>query len=242
MNSFVLDYEALFDATPTPYLVLTPDLVIVAMNKARERVTGTRREDVIGRDIFEVFPDNPQESTATGVANLRASLERVLATKQPDTMPIQKYDLLDPATQTFTERWWSPVNVPVLDEHNDVVLLLHRVTEVTEWMQLRSQSQHAVDPTLDEADSDLYARAQELHAAWMQASRDVENFRAAMRSQRSIGQVVGMLMARMNLTAEDAFALLALESQHRNIKLREIADEHLTRHARMTPTRSKTPK
>ena len=237
MDRYVSDYQALFEATPTPYLVLTPDLVIVAMNKARERVTGRRREEVIGRYIFDVFPDNPQDPTATGVANLRASLERVLATRQQDTMPVQKYDLVDPVSNKFTERWWSPVNVPVLDDDGHVVLLMHRVTEVTEWMQLRSQRQQEVDPMLDEADSDLYARAQELHAAWMQASADVENFRAAMRSQRTIGQVVGMLMAKMNLTAEDAFALLVVESQHRNIKLREIAEEHLARHARTVSAR-----
>jgi hypothetical protein len=230
MSGSTVDYEALFDAAPTPYLVLTPDLVIVGMNKARERVTGTRRQDLIGRDVFEAFPDNPQDPTATGVQNLRASLQRVLATKQPDTMPVQKYDLADPATGTFIERWWSPVNVPVLDANGEVAWVLHRVTEVTEWMQVRSQRQLEVDPTLDDADSDLYARAQELHAAWMQASSDVENFRAAMRSQRLIGQAVGMLMANLNIDGERAFQLLAKESQHQNIKLREIAREHIARH------------
>lgn len=104
MNGFTLDYEALFDATPTPYLVLTPGFVIVGMNRARERVIGTKRDDVIGHDLFEVCPDNPEDPTATGVSNLHASLERVLATKQPDTMPVQKYDLMDSATETFTER------------------------------------------------------------------------------------------------------------------------------------------
>ena len=232
MDPYDLDYEALFNAAPTPYLVLSPELVIVGMNKAREQFTRTRREDVVGREIFEVFPDPPEHQTATGVTNLRASLERVLATKRPDTMPVQKYDLADPATGTFIERWWSPVNVPVLDEHGEVELLLHRVTEVTEWMRVRSQRQQDLDPPLDEADSDLYARTQELHAAWMQASSDVGNFRAAMQSQRIIGQEVGLLMAKLNVDADRAFALLAEESQSQNIKVREIAKEHIARHAR----------
>ena len=46
-----------------------------------------------------------------------------------------------------------------------------------------------------------------------------------------------MLLAKMNLTAEDAFALLVVESQHRHIKLREIAEEHLARRARMVSAR-----
>ncbi|WP_210504050.1 ANTAR domain-containing protein [Nocardioides xinjiangensis] len=232
MSKPAVDYGAVFDATPTPYLVLTPDLVIVGMNRAREAVTGTRREDIVGRPVFEVFPDNPGDPAATGVRNLRASLERVLATKAPDPMPVQKYDLLDPTTGDFVERWWSPVNVPVLDEDGEVALLLHRVTDVTEWMQVRSGRQLEVVPSLDEADSDLYARSQDLHAAWMQASSDLENFRTAMQSQRVIGQAVGLLMARRGLDAQQAFAVLATQSQHTNVKLREVAAEHVARHGR----------
>jgi len=39
----------------------------------------TRREAIVGRHMFDVFPDNPADVGATGVRNLRASLERVLA-------------------------------------------------------------------------------------------------------------------------------------------------------------------
>ncbi|OMH26680.1 hypothetical protein BKD30_04635 [Tersicoccus phoenicis] len=235
MTAAALNYEALFDATPTPYLVLTPDFVIVGMNAARERATGIRREEIIGRDIFEVFPDNPRDPTATGVQNLRASLERVLATKRSDTMPMQKYDVVDPTTGEFVVRWWSPINVPVFDDDGEVGLLIHRVTEVTEWMQARTRRQQTVDVTLDEADSDLYTRAQELHAAWMQATSDVENFRDAMQSQREIGQAVGMQMAKFDLDSEHAFALLVRESQHRNIKLRIIAQEYRAGRAGLQP-------
>src|SRR3712207_2215333 len=112
-----LDYSAVFDATLTPYLVLTPDLVIVGMNRARERATGTRREDLIGCPVFEAFPDNPADPGASGVANLRASLEQVLATGEPHVMAVQKYDIPDRTTGEFQERYWSPVNVPVLDGH-----------------------------------------------------------------------------------------------------------------------------
>ncbi len=230
MSSARLDYEALFDATPTPYLLITRDLVIVGMNRARERVTGTRREDVVGRDIFEVFPDNPQDATATGVQNLRASLERVLASKKPDTMPMQRYDLADPATGTFVQRWWSPVNVPVVDDTGRVALLLHRVTDVTEWMQVRSRRNGVTEPGAAEADSDLYARTQELHDAWKQASVDIEHFRAAMVSQRGIGQALGLLMERMNITSDEAFQFLTVESQHRNVKLRDVAAGYVEEH------------
>ena len=72
------DYRALFESAPGLYLVLDPALIIVAASDAYLRATMTRRDAIIGRGIFEVFPDNPGDPTATGVRNLRASLERVL--------------------------------------------------------------------------------------------------------------------------------------------------------------------
>src|SRR5262245_31696320 len=84
------DFEALFAATPGLYLVLSPDLRIVAVNDAYCRGTMTRREDIIGRHLFEVFPDNPDEAGATGVNNLSVSLNRVRTLKLPDTMASQK--------------------------------------------------------------------------------------------------------------------------------------------------------
>jgi PAS domain-containing protein len=73
------DYRALFAAAPDPYLVLTPQFTIVAVNDAYLRATMTRRSEILGRGLFEVFPDNPDDPEATGTSNLRASLERVLS-------------------------------------------------------------------------------------------------------------------------------------------------------------------
>ena len=72
------DYQRLFDAAPGLYLVLDPALRIVAVNAAYASATRTHRADILGKGIFEVFPDNPEDPSAEGVRNLRASLSRVL--------------------------------------------------------------------------------------------------------------------------------------------------------------------
>src|SRR4051812_19119448 len=87
------DFHSLFDATQSPYLILAPDFTIVAVNAAYLHATHTSSHGILGRNLFEVFPDNPLDPAATGVANLRASLTRVLCSKHPDTMAIQKYDI-----------------------------------------------------------------------------------------------------------------------------------------------------
>src|SRR5690242_1654695 len=85
-----VDYRSLFQAAPGLYLVLDLDLTIVAVSDAYLAATMTRREDILYKNLFEVFPDNPDDPDATGVGNLRASLQRVLAKHKPDTMAVQK--------------------------------------------------------------------------------------------------------------------------------------------------------
>jgi PAS domain-containing protein len=110
------DFQSLFETAPGLYLVLTPEFKIVAASDAYLRATMTKRQEILGKGIFEVFPDNPEDPAATGVRMLRSSLERVLQRKVADTMAVQKYDIRKPDTEGggFEERYWSPLNTPVL--------------------------------------------------------------------------------------------------------------------------------
>ncbi|MEU4236867.1 PAS domain-containing protein [Actinoplanes sp. NPDC026619] len=70
-------FRALFESAPGLFLVLDPDLRIVAVTDAYLSATLTVREQMVGRYLFDVFPDNPGDPDATGTSNLRASLHRV---------------------------------------------------------------------------------------------------------------------------------------------------------------------
>src|SRR4030081_393749 len=93
------DFRTLFQSAPGLYLVLAPDLRIVAVTDAYLRATMTTREAIVDRGVFEVFPDNPDDPSADGVRNLRASLSRVLHDYVADTMPLQKYDIVRPESE-----------------------------------------------------------------------------------------------------------------------------------------------
>jgi len=129
-----IDFRVLFEASPEILLVLLPDapkFTMVAATDARLEATHTTREGTLGRGLFEVFPDNPDDTDATGTNNLRASLERVIATRAADTMAVQKYDIRGPDGQ-FQSKYWSPKNIPILSESGEVAYIIHRVVEVTE--------------------------------------------------------------------------------------------------------------
>src|SRR3954454_12518219 len=101
-------------ARAVPLLILDPRLRIVAVAEPYLRATMTVRDEIVGRGIFDVFPDNPDDPEATGESNLRASLERVRRLRVPDTMAVQKYDIRTPRGE-FETRYWSPLNTPVVD-------------------------------------------------------------------------------------------------------------------------------
>ena len=126
--------QSLFESLPGLYLILTPELVIVTASDAYLHATMLNREQMVGRGLFDVFPDNPDDAAATGTSNLRASLKRVRETRAPDTMAIQKYDIRRP-DGSFEERYWSPVNSPLLGADGQLEYFIHRVEDVTAFVR-----------------------------------------------------------------------------------------------------------
>src|SRR6202007_2310531 len=167
------DFQALFQSAPGLYLVLTPELNIVAVSDAYLRATMTKREEILGRGIFDVFPDNPDDPSATGVRNLRTSLLRVLQDKTSDTMAVQKYDVRKPESEGggFEERFWSPFNSPVLGSDKEVAYIIHRVEDVTEFVRLKQQTleQEKLAEKLrtraGQMEAEVYQRAAEVQEA-----------------------------------------------------------------------------
>jgi PAS domain S-box-containing protein len=133
----MIEFERILKAAPDLYLILAPDFTILAASDAYLEATKTKIADIRGRGIFDVFPDNPNDANATGARNLRASLDRVLQTRQADAMPVQKYDIPVPGGNgAFEERYWNPTNAPVLDGDGKVMYIVHRVEDVTAFMPL----------------------------------------------------------------------------------------------------------
>jgi signal transduction histidine kinase len=168
-----VDYQLLFDSSPDVLLVLLPDaprFTMVAATDSRLAATHTTRGETVGRGLFEVFPDNPDDADATGMNNLRASLERVIATKAPDTMAVQKYDIRRP-DGAFEVKYWRPKNIPVLSAGGDVQYILHRVEDVTELVHA-SEEGAALRGRTQSMEREVVARSQELADA-IRELRDV---------------------------------------------------------------------
>lgn len=138
----VPDFQALFLAAPNPYLVLAPDLTVAAVNTSYLQATMMDRDEIVGRDLFSIFPKNPDAPAASGVNELRLSLETVLRSKRPHGIGIQRYDIPLPADQGggFEVRHWATLDIPVLDPDGDVAWIIHYVEDVSHAMTRKSET------------------------------------------------------------------------------------------------------
>ena len=234
--SIVPDFRALFRAVPGLYLVLTRGLIIVEASDTYLRATLTEREAIVGRHLFDVFPDNPDDPHADGVSNLRASLDRVLRLRRPDAMAIQKYDVRR-ADGSFEERHWSPLNTPVFNDTGEVQWIIHRVDDVTEIVRLRreeaardvsAQEQQRTIVQLRATNEDL-ARSQEaLRESDARFRGLVEGLNSREAHLRSILATVpdamviiderGLIQS-FSATAERLFGYAASDVQEQNVRM-----------------------
>jgi signal transduction histidine kinase len=153
-------------------MVLDPDLVIVAASDAYLRDTLTRRAEIVGKGVFEVFPDNPADSETTAVSNSRASFNQVRQNLVADTMAVQRYDIRTPGSGgNFEIRYWSPMNSPVLGPDSRLTYIIHHVEDVTAYVELaeehseRQQLTDGMQVRTRQMEADILARSRELQQA-----------------------------------------------------------------------------
>jgi PAS domain-containing protein len=131
-----LDYELVFNLMPGMCLVLDRDLTIVAQNFEHAMVSLSLAKDVVGKNVFEAFPENPGQGG--GLSAMRASWQKVLKTREADVMPVTRYDVKG-EHGPYQTRWWAITNTPILGEDGTVRWIIHRAEDVTELHELRRQ-------------------------------------------------------------------------------------------------------
>ena len=128
------DFEKVFQHMPGLCLVLDSAFNIVAQNDEHARATQSAGRKIVGQSVFAAFPDNPDDSGATGLSRIRGSLLKVMKTREPDHLSMLRYDI-KPPRGPFVTRFWSVTNIPLLGTDGYVQWILIRAEDVTAQAQ-----------------------------------------------------------------------------------------------------------
>jgi len=136
------DLATAFDASPNPYVLITPDLRIAGMNDAYLKVTNSQREAIIGQPLFAAFDSGPGEEAPENVRQVKASLEKARDTRQRDHLALVRFSIANRGADgqtVFEDRYWSATHTPILDSDGNVAYLLQHTNDITELERLRRQ-------------------------------------------------------------------------------------------------------
>jgi PAS domain S-box-containing protein len=139
------DFEALFRVSPYPYLLMDRQLTIIGANHAYLKSTGRLEADLLGRYVFDAFPENPDDPSSTNVAEVRASLLRAIATGEPDTTAFLRYSVPRQTADgtVFDERFWSTVHTPVRGADGEVAFVAQNAIDVSDLYSFDRHTQTA---------------------------------------------------------------------------------------------------
>jgi diguanylate cyclase (GGDEF)-like protein/PAS domain S-box-containing protein len=132
-------FDAFFNALASPFLQLDVDFVVVQANDAYIRTTRFGREELVGRNFFDLITQDADHPDSDNVLLMRRSLEKALATGEPDTLTFLRFSLRRSGSTLpeYDERYWNTVNTPLVDRDGKVYGLLHNPVDVTETYTLR---------------------------------------------------------------------------------------------------------
>ena len=104
------DFAAVFAALPgavAVFAVDSPRFTVIAASDALLAVSHRRRETVVGRALGDAFPNaSPEDTQASGLRDLQASLAAAVRTGEQQHLDRQRYDLPRP-DGTWETRYWD---------------------------------------------------------------------------------------------------------------------------------------
>lgn len=138
-----IDLQTVWNAIPGNYVIILPNaptFTVIGATDAFIDTSYNKRDNIIGRSLFDIFPDNPANEQATGASNLRASLEYVIRHKKVHRMAYQGYDIINPDTGAFEFRVWTASNTPVFSAEGGIQYILHSTEDITEKVKLDEEN------------------------------------------------------------------------------------------------------
>ncbi|GAB2791205.1 hypothetical protein GCM10027275_40190 [Rhabdobacter roseus] len=138
-----INFLAVFEKSAASLVIKAdpPRFTMLAVSDQYLKMTACKREDLIGKGVFEVFTDN--ETDPSGALSAFRAFMEVIETRQQVDLPIYKYEIISPASGKLEPFYWSNCNVPILGEDGQVAYILNTTTDITEQILLKEKGEKA---------------------------------------------------------------------------------------------------
>lgn len=223
-----INYQKLFLALPERYIVFAPDkptYTMVGASDAYLKSVNKKRGELVGKALFDVFPDTSPLAKNTGKGTLELGLEKCLDTKKLHSLGIIRYDIPD-RTGKLVLRYWNVTLYPVVNK-GEVELIFQHTDDVTD-MVLTSEQQKITETKFDEilATGLVGSWSWDLVSDKIRADKGLaklfgitpEEIEAGLRLEQFLESVHPKDQARVQFNIEEALAYKeSYESEYRTI-------------------------
>ena len=200
-----------------------PRWTILDVNDAYLAVTHRRREDLLGRGLFEAFPESAGTTHEHGSHHIGASLDAARAGRR-DVLPVQRYDIPDDTQPGgFARRYWELASAPLRAEDGQVIAVLHEASDVTEIIRLEEE-RNRLGRELAERNAALMEQGLELELTNQQLQENA----VELEAQSTELQETAARLEEQTAEAEEARRVAVAEQARLAAVLDSMADAHAT--------------
>lgn len=137
----LIDFKKLFFSLPECYVVIKndpPNFMMIAASDGYLNVTGKTHDELLGKGLFEVFPDTSVRAQKTGTGELYEMIEKCIKTKRSVHTGVIRYDIPNSKGE-FDIRYWQAVHHPIIDDKGQVVAVIQNTEDITNTVNTNAQ-------------------------------------------------------------------------------------------------------
>ncbi len=162
-----LNFEGVFLSAPTPTMVLSRDLVFVAANQSYLDLFNLTQKDVVGRYVFDVFPE-----AVDRVQSMKDVFER---TFHESKTTISEIPFRVQVNGVSKEQWWTATQVALNDSETGQSFLVQYTENVTDSVKMR-QMREATMAELQHRIGNMFTIVSAIARQTGRVAKDVQDF------------------------------------------------------------------
>lgn len=167
--SEVLDFKRVFDGMSTSYMIMDHELKIVYANSAYLAATQRTLDDIVGRYVFEAFPDTKDRLEEVGVEFKGALAGETTYLKD-------QYFELDHADGSRQTHCWRAVQTPYFGRDGSVKFVVQHAEDITEQKALEERNR-VISNELDHRVKNMFAIIQSIAELTGTETDTIEDYR-----------------------------------------------------------------